>query len=51
VRQTGSGEGEAVFSIALNSVNQARASSVLLGYMSDQLGRDLAALIRPRGSE
>lgn len=51
VRETGSGEGEAVFSIALNSVNQARASSALLGYMSDQLGLDLAALIRPRGSD
>jgi hypothetical protein len=51
VRETASGEGEAVFSIGLNAVNQARASSALLGYMSDQLGRDLAALIRPRGSE
>lgn len=42
---------EAVFAIELTVANQARASQALLGYMSGQMGRDLAALVRPRGSQ
>ena len=51
VRSASDGSREAVFSIELTSVNQARASEALFGYMTDGLGRDLAALVRPRGSE
>ncbi len=45
------GENEAVFTIPLTSVNQARASQALVAYMAEQLGRDLAVLVRPRGSQ
>ena len=50
LRSSEGGENEAVFTIELTSVNQARASQALVAYMAEQLGRDLAALVRPRGS-
>jgi hypothetical protein len=41
-------EGEAVFTLSVPSVNQARTVSALLSYMaSGELGRDLAALVPP----
>ncbi len=43
------GDNEAVFSIQLTPVSQSRAARALLGYMSSQLGKDLAALIPPGG--
>ena len=42
---------EPVFTIELTSANQAQASQALVAYMAEQLGRDLAALVRPRGSQ
>lgn len=51
VRSAADGSQEAVYSIALTSANQARASEALLAYMSEQLGRDLAQLVRPRGGD
>ena len=51
LRSSEGGENEAVFTIELTSINQARASQTLFGYMAEQLGRDLAALVRPRGGQ
>jgi hypothetical protein len=51
LRAEGADDNTAVFAIELTAVNQANASQALLGYMGVQLGRDLAALLRPRGSE
>ena len=43
------GDNEAVFSIQLTPVSQSRAARALLGYMSSQLSKDLAALVPPSG--
>lgn len=43
------GDNEAVFSIQLTPVGQAGATRALLGYMSSQLSKDLAALLGPGG--
>jgi hypothetical protein len=51
LRAPETGDEEAVFEIELPSANQARASQALFTYMTAQLGRDLASLVRPRGSE
>jgi hypothetical protein len=45
LRQTADGEAVAVYTLELTVVNQARASSALLGYMAAQLSRDLASLV------
>ena len=42
---------EPVFTVEFVTVNQARAVQALTGYMAEQLGQDLAELIRPRGSQ
>lgn len=42
-------DNEAVFSIQLTPVSQSRAVRALLGYMSSQLSKDLAALVPPIG--
>lgn len=52
LRSSAAGEDEAVFTIELTSINQARASQALVAYMAGgQLGRDLTSLVRPRGSQ
>ena len=52
LRSSAPGENEAVFTVELTSINQARASQALVGYMAGgQLGRDLTSLVRPRGSQ
>jgi hypothetical protein len=44
----GEGEADAVYSLPLTPVGQARSVTALLGYMADgQLGRDLTALLAP----
>ena len=52
LRSSAPGENEAVFTVELTSLNQARASQALVGYMAGgQLGRDLTSLVPPRGSQ
>jgi len=46
IRASEAGEDEAVFTIELSSLNQARAVQALVGYMAQQLSSDLARLIR-----
>ncbi len=48
--RSGPDDGEAVFAVELASVNQSRATQALFGYMTEQLGRDLTALLTPRGA-
>lgn len=50
VRQAEDGELDALYAIELTSINQARAASGLLGYMSTQLAQDLARLLPPDGA-
>ena len=52
LRSSAPGENEAVFTVELTSINQARASQALVSYMAGgQLGRDLTLLVPPRGSQ
>ena len=51
LRSGESGANELVYAIEIPSTNQARASQALLAYMTEQLGRDLAQLVRPRGGQ
>lgn len=41
---------EAIWAVAVGNVNQRQMTQVLLGYMEDQLSRDLARLVPPSGT-
>lgn len=51
VHETADGTNEAVFSIELTTLNQARSVGTLLGYMAQQLPADLATLLSPDSTD